>query len=202
MWTERRCQTVRFFPTMPRMKTSLLLFTAAALAVPPARAQEQAASKSATVDVVESNGNAATLDSWVSAYGSFDKTKATTRALGITVRNMSASAPGDFEIEWFFFGKPANGGKRFLYDKGAQRLAVKPSAFEKFAVASKELTSERYHSAGTGYTYHSGDKADGWIVRVKSGGEVIRVKGSSVQFEQLEHDKAGFELMLKNMRKE
>ena len=182
------------------MKIPLALFASALLAAVPAYAQAPAVSKSATVDVVESNGNAATLDSWASAYGSFDKTKATTRALGITVRNMSATLPGEFEIEWFFFGKPANGSKRFLYDKGAQLLAVKPSAFEKFAVASKELTSERYHSAGTGYTYHSGDKADGWIVRVKSGGEVIRVKGSNPQMEQLEHDKAAFEAMLKNMR--
>ena len=185
---------------MLRMKTSLLLFVVTAFAILPARAQAPAASKSASVDVAESNGSAATLDSWTSAYGSFDKTKATTRALGITVRNMSATAPGDFEVEWFFFGKPANGSKRFLYDKGSQRLTVKPSAFEKFAVASKELTSQRYHSAYSGYTSHSGDKADGWIVRVKSGGEVIRVKGSNAQLEQLEKDKPGFEAMLKNMR--
>ena len=39
-----------------------------------------------------------------------------------------------------------------------------------------------------------------WIVRVKSGGEVIRVKGSDAHLEQLEHDKAGFEAMLKNIR--
>lgn len=191
--------TPPLFTTFRRMKIPLALFAAALLCALPARAQAPATSKSATVDVVESSGTAATINSWATAYGSFDKTKATTRALGITVRNMSATLPGEFEIEWFFFGKPANGSKRFLYDKGAQRLAVKPSVFEKFAVGSKELTSERYHSAGTGYTYHSGDKADGWIVRVKSGGEVIRVKGSSPQLEQLEHDKASFGIMLKNM---
>ena len=182
------------------MKTSLAILVTVLLSALPARAQAPATSKSATVDVVESNGNAATINSWASAYGSFDKTKATTRALGITVRNMSATATGEFEVEWFFFGKPANGSKRFLYDKGAQRIAVKPSAFEKFAVGSKELTSSRYRSAYSGYTYHSGDKPDGWIVRVKVGGEVIRVKGSNPQLEQLEQDKAGFEAMQKNMR--
>ena len=193
--------TPLFFTTLRRMKIPLAFFAAALLCALPVRAQAPAVSKSATVDVAESQGNAATLDSWASAYGSFDKTKAITRALGITVRNMSATLPGEFEIEWFFFGKPAGGGKRFLYDKGAQNIGVKPSAVEKFAVASRELTSERYHSAGTGYTYHSGEKADGWIVRVKAGGEVIRVKGSDAQMEQLEHDKAAFEAMLKNIRK-
>ena len=189
-----------FFPKLRHMKIPVALLATALLSVPPAPAQAPATSKSATVDVVESNGNAAMLDSWATAYGSFEKTKATTRALGITVRNMSATAPGEFEIEWFFFGKPASGGTRFLYDKGSKPLAVKPSGVEKFAIASKELVSERYHSAYSGYTYHSGKKADGWLVRVKSGGEVIRVKGSDAQLEQIERDKARFEALLKTMR--
>ena len=183
------------------MKTPLAFLATALFSALPALAQTPAASKSASVEVVESNGSTATLDNWASAYGSFDKTKATTRALGITVRNMSATAPGEFEVEWFFFGKPAGGGKRFLYDKGSKPLAMKPSATEKFAVASKELVHERYHSAYSGYTSHSGSKADGWIVRVKAGGEVIRAKGSDAQMEQLEKDKAALEAMLKAPRK-
>ena len=182
------------------MKIFLPLLAIVLFSVPPAHAQAPATSKSATLDVAESQGNAATLARWASSYGSFDKTKAITRALGITVRNMSTNTPGDFEIEWFFFGKPAGGGKRFLYDKGSQRLAMKPSAMEKFVAGSKELVSARYHSAYSGYTYHSGQKADGWIVRVKSGDEVIRVKGSDAQMEQLEHDKVGFEAMRKTLR--
>ena len=81
------------------MKIPLALFASALLAAVPAYAQAPAVSKSATVDVVESNGNAALLDSWAGTYGSFEKTKATTRALGITVRNMSAAA-GGFRIRF------------------------------------------------------------------------------------------------------
>ena len=182
------------------MKTLLPIFTIVLVSILSAHAQVPATSKSATLDVAESQGNAANLARWASSYGSFDKTKATTRALGITVRNMSTTAQGEFEVEWFFFGKPAGGGKRFLYDKGSQRLAMKPSAMEQFVAASKELVRQRYHSAYSGYTYHSGQKADGWIVRVKSGEEVIRVKGSDAQMEQLERDKVGFEAMLKTLR--
>ena len=87
------------FPKLRRMKTPLALLATALLSVLPALAQTPATSKSATVDVVESNGNAALLDSWAGTYGSFEKTKATTRALGITVRNMSAAA-GGFRIRF------------------------------------------------------------------------------------------------------
>ena len=81
------------------MKTSLAILVTVLLSALPARAQAPATSKSATVDVVESNGNAALLDSWAGTYDFFEKTKATTRALGITVRNMSAAA-GGFRIRF------------------------------------------------------------------------------------------------------
>ena len=181
------------------MKTARALLATVFLAVPIAPAQAPATSKSVTLDVAENNGDAATLTRWATAYGSFDKTKAATRALGITLHNMSATVPGEFEVEWFFFGKPAGGGKRFLHDKGSQRIVAKPSAIEKIAVASKELVSARYRSGYSGYTSHSGQKPDGWIVRVKSGEEVIRVKTSDAQLGQLEHDKAAFDAMLKTL---
>src|ERR1700712_389961 len=77
-------------------------------------------SKSVFLDVVESTGSSKTINHWRDVSGAYSQTKTSTRELGITVRNMSA-LPGDFEIEWYFFGKPAAGTGRFLYDKGSKK---------------------------------------------------------------------------------
>lgn len=174
----------------------LILFCWPALA----QAQAPGASKSVFIDVAEAAGDAKTLDRWRSYYGSVSQTKASTRQLGLTVRNMSA-VPGEFEIEWYFVGKPAAGTRRFLYDKGTKRVSLAPGTFEKFAVESKELTNHRYNSVYSGYSYKSGDKADGWIIRAKVGEEVVRVKASSPQLEQLEKNKAEFDRFVESMRK-
>lgn len=167
----------------------------------PVHAQSAAdTSRSVTIDAVDSKGNAKTLQSWRNVYGSTSRSKAETRALEIAVRNMSGTLPGDFNVEWFFVGRPAAGTRRFLYDKGSRRMTLKPGAFEKFEVESKELSSYRYHSVSGGYVYRSGDRADGWIVRVKVGDDVVRTKGSSPQLEELEKDKEQFERFVKNAR--
>src|SRR4029079_3559913 len=157
-------------------------------------------SRSVVIDAVDSTGNAATLQSWRNVYGSSAKTKAETRQLDIAVRNMSGTLPGDFKVEWFFVGKPAAGTRRFLYDKGSRQISLKPGAFEKFEVESKQLNNYRYHSVSSGYVYRSGDRADGWIVRVKVGDDVVRSKASSPQLEELEKNKDEFERFVKNGR--
>jgi len=164
-------------------------------------AQAPAISKSATIEVSDSEGNSQTLDRWRSSYGSTSRTKAVSRELGITVRNMSGTLPAEFEVEWYFFGKPAQGSRRFIYDKGSKRLSLKPGTFDKFLVTSKELSNYRYNSAVSNRTYHSGEKAEGWIVRVKSGDEVVRVKASSPQLEQIEKNPPEFQKYVAEARK-
>jgi hypothetical protein len=159
-----------------------------------------ASSRSVVIDAVDSAGNATTLQSWRNVYGSSAKTKAETRQLDIAVRNLSGTLPGEFKVEWFFVGKPAAGTRRFLYDKGSRQMSLKPGAFEKFEVESKQLNNYRYHSVSSGYVYRSGDRADGWIVRVKVGDDVVRTKASSPQLEELEKNKDEFERFLKNGR--
>jgi hypothetical protein len=177
----------------------LALLTSVAVA-PVVLAQAAATSRSVTLEAMDSAGNATTLDTWRSVYGSFSRTKASTRELGITVRNMSGTLPGEFEIEWYFVGKRAGGTRRFLYDRGSRRIALKAGAFEKFVIESKELNSSKFHSASSGYTSHSGDKPDGWIVRAKTGDEVVRVKASSPQLEQLEKDREQFKRFIEDAR--
>ncbi len=162
-------------------------------------AQAPTVSKSVTIDVADAGGDTSTTNKWRTYYGSGARTQAVTRELSLRVRNMSA-APGEFEIEWFFVGKETSGSKQFLYDKGSRPLLLKPGAFETFAIESKELSNYRYHSAYSNYRYKSGDKPAGWIVRAKVGDEVVRVKASSPQLEQLEKDKAQFDKFVASMR--
>ncbi len=184
------------------MKTGGLLFLFLLFIVrAPLHSQQAATSKSVFIEAVESTGGSQTTDHWRSVYGGYNKTRTATRELGITIRNMSA-LPGQFDIEWYFVGKPASGGRRFLYDKGSKQILLEPGKFERFAVESKELSSrsvrDYYYS---GYNYKSGDKADGWIIRAKVGEEVVRVKASNPQLEQLEKNKEEFARFVDSGRK-
>jgi len=175
------------------MKYAALAAFAFLLSAHSALAQAPAASKSVFIDAVESAGDSKTINHWRYGDGSYNKTKVATRELAITVRNMAA-VPGQFTIEYFFVGKPANGTRRFLYDKGTKDVTLAPSAFQKVSVESKELTSNAVRDYYYyGYSYKSGDKPDGWIIRAKVGDEIVRVKTSSPQLDQLAGDKDEFE---------
>jgi len=159
------------------------------------------ASKSVFLDVVESTGSSKTVNHWRDISGAYSQTKTSSRELAVTVRNMSA-LPGEFEIEWYFFGKPASGTGRFLYDKGSKKVTLAPSAYEKVAIDSKELsnrTTRDYYYYG--YNYTSGDKADGWIIRAKAGDEVVRIKASNPLLEQMAQDSEAFAKLTKDKRK-
>ena len=180
------------------MKSPGLLAALLYVAIFTAEGQAQATSKSVFLDVVESTGNSKTVNHWRDISGNYSQTKTSSRELNVTVRNMSA-APGEFEIEWYFFGKPASGSGRFLYDKGSKKVALAPSAFEKIAIDSKELSNRTVRDYYYyGYNYTSGDKADGWIIRAKVGGEVVRVKASNALLEQL--DEAAFTRLTKDTK--
>ncbi|HSI13746.1 MAG TPA: hypothetical protein VK961_17000 [Chthoniobacter sp.] len=160
-----------------------------------------ATSKSVFLDVVESTGSAKTVNHWRDVSGAYSQTRTSSRELNVTVRNMAAM-PGEFEIEWYFFGKPSSGSGRFLYDKGSKKVTLAPSAFEKVSIDSKELSNHTVRDYYYyGYTYNSGDKADGWIIRAKVGEEVIRVKASTALLEQMAADPAAFAKATKSTKK-
>jgi hypothetical protein len=154
-------------------------------ATTPAMAQTE--SKSAYLDVKYVTAGTATDVHWRSVYGSFGKTQHESKALLIEVRNMSQN-PAKFGIEWYFIGKPIRGTTRFIYDHGSKEVELAGGALTRLEVASDELSSTRYRSSSGRYYYKSGDKADGWIVRALAGGEVIRVKASSSQYEKYGSD--------------
>jgi hypothetical protein len=178
------------------MKTGFAAVLGIVAFISPVCAQAPATSRSVFLEAMESAGDSKTTNNWRTYSGSYDKTKVATRELAITVRNMSQTLPGKFTIEWYFIGKPTNGTRRFLYDQGNKEITLAPSAFEKIAVESKELSSRTVRDSyyySYGYNYKSGDKPDGWIIRAKVNGEVVRVKASSPQLELLEKNKAEFE---------
>jgi hypothetical protein len=114
-----------------------------------------------------------------------------------------SALPGEFQIEWYFFGKPANGTGRFLYDKGSKKVMLAPGATEKVSIDSKELSNHTYRGDGYywyGYNYTSGDKADGWIIRAKVGEEVVRLKASNPVLEQLSQNPDAFAKLTKDRK--
>jgi hypothetical protein len=160
-----------------------------------------ATSKSVFLDAVESTASSTTVNHWRDISGNYSQTKISSKELNITVRNMS-QLPGEFEIEWYFFGKPANGTGRFLYDKGSKKVSIAPGAFQKLPVDSKELSNHTVRDYyWYGYTYSSGDKADGWVIRAKVGEEVVRVKASNPLLEQMASDPDGFTKLTNKTRK-
>ncbi len=169
-------------------------------AAPPTTAPA-ATSKSVFLDAVESTANSTTVNHWRDISGNYSQTKISSKELNITVRNMS-QLPGEFEIEWYFFGKPANGSGRFLYDKGSKKVSMGPGAFQKLPVDSKELSNHTVRDYyWYGYTYSSGDKADGWVIRAKVGEEVVRVKASNPLLEQMASDPDGFTKLTSKTKK-
>ncbi|EDY21159.1 hypothetical protein CfE428DRAFT_1452 [Chthoniobacter flavus Ellin428] len=160
-----------------------------------------ATSKSVFLDAVESTANSSTVNHWRDISGDYSQTKTSSKELDITVRNMS-QLPGEFEIEWYFFGKPANGSGRFLYDQGSKKISVTPGAFLKVPVESKGLSAHTVRGYyWYGYNYTSGDKADGWVIRAKVGDEVVRVKASNPLLEQMASDPAGFTKLTSHTKK-
>jgi len=160
-----------------------------------------ATSKSVFLDAVESTGNSTTVNHWRDISGDYSQTKTSSKELDITVRNMS-QLPGEFEIEWYFFGKPANGTGRFLYDQGSKKISVPPGAFLKVPVESKGLSAHTVRGYyWYGYNYTSGDKADGWVIRAKVGDEVVRVKASNPLLEQMASDPNGFSKLTSKTKK-
>ena len=77
-----------------------------------------------------------------------------------------------------------------------------PGAFQKLPVDSKELSNHTVRDYyWYGYTYSSGDKADGWVIRAKVGEEVVRVKASNPLLEQMASDPDGFTKLTSKTKK-
>jgi hypothetical protein len=167
---------------------------------PVALAEPALQSRNVSIEVKEA-ADAATVDRGT-GNARHSKTVVAKRELTITARNMSVSLPGEFEIEWFFVAKTPGGERRFLFDKGSRRIALQPGLTEKFVTESKELTNERSirTDGNATYTYNRGGKPDGWIVRAKVREEVVCLKASRAQLEQLAKDSAQFQKFVEKIR--
>ncbi len=147
-----------------------------------------ATSQSIFLDVKDLGTNVSTSKNWCSVWGSYSKNVTRARALELTLRNPS-KLPGEFLVEWYFFAKPAQGGKRFLSGSDAKTINIAPGGIEKATVVSDTLNSSATHYASDYYdystTYKTGSKPEGWIVTVSTGSKMICLKTSSAQLEEI-----------------
>lgn len=138
------------------------------------------------------------------------QTASASEAVHISVRNFSAQ-PDTAHVEWYFVaqpvkpepGKPAS-EQQFVFDKGAKDVSLAANGTQTFDVESKEITATvaRRDQARVGRAgkvnvnrnslgaQQTGDKLDGWMVRVVADGKTVAAKGSSSSLEDIAKDDA------------
>lgn len=137
-------------------------------------------SQSIFLDVRDLGNDVSTSTHWKTTWGSYSQSQQRVRALELLLRN-PAKVPGEYLIEWYFFASPARGGKRVLHDHDSKTIPLAPGGLERATLISAEYNSHttRYSSAYYHQsTYKYGSKPDGWAVRVKINGKIIRTKTS------------------------
>jgi hypothetical protein len=110
--------------------------------------------------------------------------------------------PVKAELEWFFTAKPMAGGKSFVFDKGSKELEVVPGPGLKEVLESETVSGRRadYNYYGGGRV-ESGQKKEGWIIRVKENGVVTRIKASSTTLEAIAKDQVQLDSLIKRQEK-
>jgi hypothetical protein len=161
-------------------------------------------SQSVFLDVKDLGTNLSSNANWRSVWGSYSKDTKRARGLEISLRN-PAKIPGEYLVSWYFFATSVRGGKRFLFDLDKKNITLGPGGSEKATVISDTLQSQTVHYAYDDYYYNyhykSGNKPEGWIVTVSVAGNVIRVKTSGAQLEELYKKTEEFQAMLEAVGK-
>jgi hypothetical protein len=136
------------------------------------------------------------------------------RAVGGTFK------PGEYTVEWFFLAKEINSKSRWVFQNGSIRISGAGNVFD---VISKILPERRVDesiytftssSSGTEFgktvettvdvsgsstKYKAGSKIEGWVVRIKEGGKVVRIEASLSELKNLALKSAGkFDAMAKS----
>ena len=131
--------------------------------------------------------------------GSFSKDIDRTCAIEIKMTPFSVPKEG-FDLEWFFVAKTVTGRDRWIFDAGmrhspsgreeirVQSASVQAQADRRIDLTLRPLRTEE--GTALGYTSvitdtSSGSRYEGWVVRVKSGGEVLRIEASLAELKAL-----------------
>ena len=133
------------------------------------------------------------------ADGSFSKDIDRTAVIEIKMRPFSVPKEG-FDLEWFFVAKTVAGRERWIFDAGMRHS---PGGREELRVQSGPVQAQSDRQVelalrpvrteeGTALAYTSvvtdtsaGSRYEGWVVRVKCRGEVLRVESSLPELREL-----------------
>ena len=112
-------------------------------------------------------------------------------SIQITVHNFSPMADSA-EVDWYFVAAPLNGGQRYIADKGSKTVSLAGNGITTIPVTSNPINSQstshsknkigrhgNMHRGTAGATQDSGDKLQGWMVRLVAGGRVLGSAGST-----------------------
>lgn len=131
--------------------------------------------------------------------GSFSKDIDRTALIEIKMTPFSVPKEG-FDLEWFFVAKTVTGRERWIFDAGMRHS---PSGREKLTVQSGPVQAQSDRridfalrplrtEEGTALAYtsvitdsSSGSRYEGWVVRIKSRGEVLRIEASLSELKAL-----------------
>ncbi len=119
-------------------------------------------------------------------------------ALLVQVRNLGR-APDSAKVEWYFFAKPIEKGREYIFDSGNQNITVAPATAESIPVKSapiKSLVVKQLHTTDgvnslgqqilpSASVKKTGSTVGGWIVRLIIDGKPGQIRASSPSLETL-----------------
>ena len=131
---------------------------------------------SATVTARSAGGKSTDVE-WSTTWGSYIKNKTSTRNLAIKVSTFSRD-PIRVKVEWGWTTKPEGGNARSVHRGGEQIIALMQGR-DASVVGGMSVTGRDENYEALGVRERSGDRYEGWLVRVLDGkGRIIATAAS------------------------
>lgn len=117
--------------------------------------------------------------------------------LELLLRNMNA-APAQAHLDWFFIAKDLELNHDMVWDRGERDVALAAGDTQKELIDSSETkrTTEHFAVGNGKFASKRGIKPRGWIVRLWSGNQLVRVHASSNEMETLGRNQATLDELL------
>ncbi len=130
---------------------------------------------------------------WETRWGSYSRDLSSRIAVEVDLFNMR-SDPADLMIETLFVARPSSGSERWIFDRQTERIKLDQNF--NTVVISKPLTASVsfYRFSRTRRT--TGDRIEGYIIRVLHGGDVLQVESSSHPLRRIGEDAAALDAIM------
>ncbi len=110
------------------------------------------------------------------------------RCVGISIQIRGMGRVSAAILEWYFFAKELRGDRLWIFDLGEQDIVLDPAKPLTIEKVSKELSSTVTEYFGQGHREVTGNRIEGYLVRILAGGKVVNVAASSKPLETLGRD--------------